>query len=161
WNQALLLALAPPAAAPVLRRGLTAPLLHHDALRLPFPRHAARGWGQPRPPPGGAPPSPRVRLLRPPPARPPPPPRAARRRRPALESVCARLQASLDLGRGPLLRAASFALGGARRHPRAGAAERLLLACHHLAVDGVSWRILLEDLETSRAQVERGEPIRL
>ena len=31
----------------------------------------------------------------------------------------------------------------------------------HLAVDGVSWRILLDDLETAYRQVERGESIRL
>src|SRR5262249_31078634 len=32
---------------------------------------------------------------------------------------------------------------------------------HHLAVDGVSWRILFEDLETACDQLERGEAVRL
>ena len=32
---------------------------------------------------------------------------------------------------------------------------------HHLAVDGVSWRILLEDLETAYGQLARGEAARL
>ncbi|MFG1645624.1 non-ribosomal peptide synthase/polyketide synthase [Amycolatopsis sp. NPDC049252] len=45
------------------------------------------------------------------------------------------LGATIDLERGPLLRAD---LDG----------TTLTLAAHHLVVDGVSWRILLEDLET-------------
>ena len=38
-----------------------------------------------------------------------------------------------------------------------GQAGRLLLAIHHLAVDGVSWRILLEDLLAAYARLGRGE----
>ncbi|GIG87190.1 non-ribosomal peptide synthetase [Plantactinospora endophytica] len=38
---------------------------------------------------------------------------------------------------------------------------RLLLAAHHLVVDGVSWRILLEDLAAAWASVRAGEPILL
>ncbi|WP_432973710.1 amino acid adenylation domain-containing protein [Dactylosporangium sp. CA-233914] len=34
---------------------------------------------------------------------------------------------------------------------------RLLVAAHHLVVDGVSWRILVEDLATAAEQVARGE----
>ena len=45
----------------------------------------------------------------------------------------------------------------------AGAEEaaRLLVIIHHLAVDGVSWRILLEDLQTAMEQVARGEAVKL
>lgn len=50
------------------------------------------------------------------------------------DEAVAALQGSLDLEHGPLLAAALFP-------------DRLLLTVHHLAVDGVSWRILLEDLE--------------
>ncbi|HEU0076802.1 MAG TPA: condensation domain-containing protein, partial [Longimicrobiaceae bacterium] len=59
-----------------------------------------------------------------------------------------------DLAHGPLLRAVSF-------HPGAGQPGRLLLAIHHLMVDGVSWRILLEDLESAYRQLTRGEAVRL
>ncbi|WP_225840613.1 condensation domain-containing protein, partial [Streptomyces sp. NK08204] len=48
-------------------------------------------------------------------------------------------QQSLDLAKGPLLRAALLERGPTR-------GQRLLIVVHHLAVDGVSWRILLEDL---------------
>ncbi|MFJ5847133.1 amino acid adenylation domain-containing protein [Streptomyces sp. NPDC092903] len=38
---------------------------------------------------------------------------------------------------------------------------RLLLVIHHLAVDGVSWRILLPDLEAAWNAVAAGRPVRL
>ncbi|MFE7558217.1 amino acid adenylation domain-containing protein [Kitasatospora sp. NPDC057500] len=38
---------------------------------------------------------------------------------------------------------------------------RLLIVIHHLAVDGVSWRILLPDLEAAWNQVAQGRPVRL
>ena len=38
---------------------------------------------------------------------------------------------------------------------------QLVLIIHHLAVDGVSWRILLEDLNIAWAQHQRGQPIAL
>jgi non-ribosomal peptide synthase protein (TIGR01720 family) len=72
----------------------------------------------------------------------------------AIEAVCAERQASLDLEHGPLLRAVLFETG-------AGEAQLLFLVIHHMAVDGVSWRILLEDLETAIGQAARGEAIAL
>ncbi|BAM88163.1 non-ribosomal peptide synthase [Bradyrhizobium oligotrophicum S58] len=58
----------------------------------------------------------------------------------ALRNEADRVQASLDIDRGPLARATVF-IG----HP--DGQRRLLLAIHHLVVDGVSWRILIEDLD--------------
>lgn len=37
----------------------------------------------------------------------------------------------------------------------------MLITIHHLAVDGVSWRILLSDLETIYQQLTRQRPIQL
>ncbi|WP_404842006.1 condensation domain-containing protein [Burkholderia contaminans] len=63
------------------------------------------------------------------------------------------LQRRLDLGRGPL------ACACAARLP--DGATQLYLAIHHAIVDGVSWRILLDDLDTAyRAACERA-PVRL
>lgn len=45
--------------------------------------------------------------------------------------------------------------------PPAGAQRRLLLAIHHLAVDAVSWPILLSDLATAYAAARMLRPIRL
>ena len=39
--------------------------------------------------------------------------------------------------------------------------EHLLVAIHHLVVDGVSWRILLEDIRTAYEQVLDGKEIEL
>ncbi|MFI5511748.1 amino acid adenylation domain-containing protein, partial [Mycobacterium sp. NPDC051804] len=41
------------------------------------------------------------------------------------------------------------------------ATDQLVLIVHHLAVDGVSWRILLEDLNIAWAQHHSGQPITL
>ncbi|NDB61178.1 non-ribosomal peptide synthetase, partial [bacterium] len=57
-----------------------------------------------------------------------------------IEEECNTLQQSLNIENGPLIKVALFNCG-----PREGA--RLLIVIHHLVVDGVSWRILLEDLE--------------
>jgi amino acid adenylation domain-containing protein/non-ribosomal peptide synthase protein (TIGR01720 family) len=64
------------------------------------------------------------------------------------------IQASLSLENGPLIRMVYFDLGPAYAH-------RLLIVIHHLAVDGVSWRILMEDLQNIYAQVESQIPVRL
>jgi amino acid adenylation domain-containing protein/non-ribosomal peptide synthase protein (TIGR01720 family) len=74
--------------------------------------------------------------------------------RAAMEAECGRLQSSFELGRGPLFAAALFELGGGR-------GQRLLLAAHHLVVDGVSWRVLLDDLERGYLQAEGGEAVEL
>jgi len=66
---------------------------------------------------------------------------------------CNRLQASLNLHRGPLLAVGLFQLSGGRR--------KLLLVLHHLVVDGVSWRILLEDFNAALETVLKGEEVAL
>jgi amino acid adenylation domain-containing protein/non-ribosomal peptide synthase protein (TIGR01720 family) len=65
-----------------------------------------------------------------------------------------RCRAPFDLGAGPLLRAALLPGGAA-------GADRLVLAAHHLAVDAVSWGILLDDLESALRQALDGRPAAL
>jgi len=72
----------------------------------------------------------------------------------AIEATASELQRSLDLSKGPLVRMALFELGPGR-------ANRLLWLIHHLVVDWVSWRILLEDLTTAYGQLSNGEEVRL
>lgn len=64
-----------------------------------------------------------------------------------------RAQRGLSLANGPLLRVVLVNLTGGR--------QRLLLVCHHIAVDGVSWRVLLGDLQRALAQCEAGQPVAL
>ncbi|MGH3994296.1 MAG: condensation domain-containing protein, partial [Pseudonocardiaceae bacterium] len=72
----------------------------------------------------------------------------------AMEQVVGQIHASFDLGRPPLLRAVLFDVGSGQR-------PVLFLAVHHLVVDGVSWRILLEDLDNAYRQAVRGQAVRL
>jgi amino acid adenylation domain-containing protein/non-ribosomal peptide synthase protein (TIGR01720 family) len=62
------------------------------------------------------------------------------------------VQRGFALMSGPLFKAVLY---------RIPTGDRLLLVAHHLVVDGVSWRILLEDLQTALQQHEAGEPIDL
>ena len=70
-----------------------------------------------------------------------------------IEAICDSAQRSLSIGEGPLLRGVLIEV--------ADGSWRVLLAIHHLAVDGVSWRILLEDLRAAYGQLLAGEPVRL
>ncbi len=71
----------------------------------------------------------------------------------ALEAAAGEAQLALNLGDGPLVRVVLFDLGAG--------GQRLLFVVHHLAVDGVSWRILLEDWEHVYAQLKSGERVAL
>ncbi|TFI51868.1 amino acid adenylation domain-containing protein [Mastigocladus laminosus UU774] len=71
-----------------------------------------------------------------------------------LEEIATTQQANLNLSTGPLIRVVLFKLGN--NHD-----NRLLIIIHHLVVDGVSWRILLEDLFTAYQQLEQQETIQL
>ena len=61
--------------------------------------------------------------------------------------LCTKIQASIDLGNGPLLKAALF---------KSSSGNRLFICVHHLIIDVVSWQILLEDLQTLILQFESG-----
>ncbi len=155
YNQSLLLASGESvrgALSPhLLRQAIGHLWAHHGALRLRFLPPAAeqpqsRTWRQVSAPPVGAPPFLHIDLSA--------LPEAARPQ--ALAASADLLQASLDLAQGPILRAAFF--GSDSGDPRQ---DRLLLIVHHLAVDGVSWRILAQDLEEVYRQLERGAAVEL
>ncbi len=144
WNQSLMLRFDAQVDAALVEKALLALIEHHDALRLTFSRLPDGTW-QAR----HAPPPPAAPLLR----------RdistlndSAQRQ--ALQAAAAEVQAGFDLAQGPLLRAGLFWLGRDR-------GARLLIAAHHLAFDGFSWRILLEDLQTAFEQLTRGEAVSL
>jgi amino acid adenylation domain-containing protein/non-ribosomal peptide synthase protein (TIGR01720 family) len=72
----------------------------------------------------------------------------------AVEALADKLQGSLSLSEGPLVRVALFDFGADRPC-------RLLIIIHHLAVDGVSWRILLEDFQNAYQEMKREGGARL
>ncbi|HBN8101841.1 TPA: non-ribosomal peptide synthase/polyketide synthase [Pseudomonas aeruginosa] len=138
WNQSVLLEAREPLDARLLEQALRGVLAHHDALRLSFAREAAGWTARHRGVEEGA-----AALLR-----------VARvADLAALRALADEVQRSLDLADGPLLRAllATFDDGS----------QRLLLVIHHLVVDGVSWRILFEDLQTAYRQLLAGQAVEL
>ncbi|WP_265533556.1 non-ribosomal peptide synthetase [Pseudomonas saponiphila] len=136
WNQALLLEPLGVLDAQLLEQALLAVLEQHDALRLRF--KAVNGqWRAEYLPLSDAPLLWQVRV-----------PSMA-----TCEALFADAQRSLDLEHGPLLRA--VLVDGPQGE------QRLLLAIHHLVVDGVSWRVLLEDLQNAYRQLQAGQSLSL
>ncbi|EMN5130120.1 amino acid adenylation domain-containing protein [Burkholderia contaminans] len=138
WNQSVAFDVRGPFDADAFARAFDALLTHHDAFRERFARGADGTWHAiDAAKPYDALPFVEV---------------SARDEADALARFDA-LQRRLDLGRGPL------ACACAARLP--DGSTQLHLAIHHAIVDGVSWRILLDDLDTAyHAACERA-PVRL
>ncbi|WP_338868507.1 amino acid adenylation domain-containing protein [Myxococcus stipitatus] len=77
----------------------------------------------------------------------------AEAQRAALEAEAQKAQSGFNLTQAPLMAAVLFDMGTR--------GTRLLLAVHHLVVDAVSWRVLLQDLGTAYQQLLSGEPAAL
>lgn len=71
-----------------------------------------------------------------------------------LQERAEQTQQSLDIENGPLFRMVYYHLN--EQHN-----DRLHIVCHHLIIDGVSWRILLEDIYQAYRQAEEEREIRL
>ena len=143
WNQSLLLEVKQKLDINVLREAIAALLAHHDALRLRF-RRTEQGWVQEIAGMSEDIPLEIIDLSDVP----------AGEREQVITREAARIQTGFDLGKGPLLRVAYMALGE-------DSSDRLLVVMHHLAADGVSWRILMEDLQTAAMQLAQGKPVSL
>ncbi len=65
-----------------------------------------------------------------------------------LTASCQALQSGIDLQNGPLMKLGLYHMANG---------SRLLIVIHHLVVDGVSWRILFEDIESLYQQVQAGK----
>ena len=143
WNMPVLLEVAGPMDAGALEAAVAALLAHHDALRMRY-APGIDGWAQESAAPDANVPFVHHDLTGLDDA--------------AQEAALARLggeaQASLSLRDGPVVRVAYFHRGGGR-------GDWLLLTPHHLVADGVSLRVLLEDLGAAYEQARRGEPVRL
>ncbi|WP_328733067.1 non-ribosomal peptide synthase/polyketide synthase [Streptomyces caniferus] len=144
FNQSALLELDGIPDPAALHTALAALLEHHDALRMQFTEDGGR-WRQQNPPPS----EPDGLLVRHDLSGLP-----SDEADTAMEKAADDLHSGFDIGQGPLLRAALFT----------GDPDRpafLLLVAHHLVVDAVSWRILLDDLETAYQQAAAGQTLSL
>ncbi|WP_258191652.1 non-ribosomal peptide synthase/polyketide synthase, partial [Pseudomonas fluorescens] len=137
WNQSVVLRPGERLDGARLHAALAALVTHHDALRLSFTRHSG-GWQA-----HYREVEPQDDLLW----------HSSLDDLAALESLGLQVQRSLDLAEGPLMRAVLVELPDA--------SQRLLWVIHHLVVDGVSWRILLEDLQTAYTQLQSGQVVAL
>jgi amino acid adenylation domain-containing protein/non-ribosomal peptide synthase protein (TIGR01720 family) len=143
WNMSVMLEARERLDAALVEEALRHVIVHHDALRLRFERQAG-GWMQTMAEANGSVSLARVDLSA----------LAEDEQESRIIAAAAQFQSSLDLSRGPLLRVALFDLGASKP-------ERLLIIIHHLAIDGVSWRILLEDLQNAYQQLGRKEAVAL
>ncbi|WP_163996532.1 non-ribosomal peptide synthase/polyketide synthase [Pyxidicoccus caerfyrddinensis] len=138
FNQSLLLAAHQPLQLDVLDKALRTLLAHHDALRLRFRQQDDGSWAQDNAAVDEAP----LRLEHHDLSSLP-----ASEQLSTMEAHATRLQSSFHLSQPPLLCAALFQLDGS---------QRLLICVHHIVVDAVSWRVLLEDLQTTYQQLLKG-----
>ena len=129
WNQSVLLDVREPLDLLRLQTAVQQVLAQHDALRLQFREQAGQWTARYVPLDSSA----ATDLLW----------TAQVHSSEALQALCDEAQRSLSLHDGPLLRAVLI------DHEQG--AQRLLLVIHHLVVDGVSWRVLLEDLQAAYA----------
>jgi amino acid adenylation domain-containing protein/non-ribosomal peptide synthase protein (TIGR01720 family) len=143
WNQAMLLEVRQTLDVSIMEKVVQHLLMHHDVLRARF-RREADGWQQDIARPEASSLCVRVDLS------------ALSEAQQGMEiaETAAQLQASLNLVQGPLVRIALFDCG-----PHKSA--RLLVVIHHLVVDSISWRILLEDLQMAYQQLSAGKMIQL
>jgi len=143
WNQAVLLETRKSLEPALLVQVVQYLIQYHDALRLRFFQKEGT-WQQYNADFDGVVPLTHFDLSGLPEAE----------QRSAIEQAASSLQGSLNISQGPLLRVAQFHLG-------ANQSNRLLIVIHHLAVDGVSWRILLEDFQTLYQQLQNNETLQL
>lgn len=144
FNQSVLLEIRQALDFSLLEQAVSLLLIHHDGLRLRFERGGESDWRQAYGSTDGCAPVTQVTLQS----------RTEEEYRTAIQSADAQLQSTLDLSRGPVVRFTLFRSAQCLT-------DRLHIAIHHLAVDGVSWRILLEDLQLVYQQLARGEAPRL
>ncbi|WP_208491975.1 non-ribosomal peptide synthetase [aff. Roholtiella sp. LEGE 12411] len=143
WNQAILLEMRQNLDTEILQQVMQQLILHHDSLRLRFVKQLSE-WRQFIATPTDIVPVTRCDFST----------WLQQEQELAIASTATKLQASFNLFESPLVQAAIFDRG-------ANQPSYLLLIIHHLAVDGVSWRILLEDFQTVYTQIQAGEAIKL
>ncbi|CAM2069820.1 Non-ribosomal peptide synthase/polyketide synthase [Sulfidibacter corallicola] len=125
--------------AEIAERAIAALVDHHDALRLRFARDEDGRWTARHGEPIADRPAERQRHFR---------VASLSSEGDSDELIRTRAdihQAGLNLSEGPLFKGVLFQNPSGQDH--------LLLVCHHLVIDGVSWRILLEDLESAVASL--------
>ena len=140
WHQAIVLELHAHLSINEIKAALHALMQHHDTLRINYSREAAEMYYNP------AYLEDDTRILEVIDA---PDGDLAD----TLRIYGSRLKQSIHLEQGPLFRALLIRTNKC--------ADRLLLVTHHIIIDGVSWRILLDDLSLALSCLRQEQPIHL
>nr|WP_157385875.1 non-ribosomal peptide synthetase [Methylosarcina fibrata] len=133
WNQSLLLKARRPLDRAALEPALHTLVEHHDSLRLRYVQKQGQ-WQQ-----RYAEIQPAESLLE----------QHLVQDAAHITAIAQQAQRSLNLEHGPLFKAVLIDV--------ADGSQRLLLVAHHLIVDAVSWRLLLEDLHRLYQQIRQGQ----
>lgn len=144
YNQSVLMDLQKTVEVGLLTRALEHLFHHHDTLRLRY-EATEQGWRQWLAEPeaaGGLVQLVDLSNLTP----------SEQQRK--LQAVNMDLQSGLNLQKGPILKLAIFHFGPDQP-------QKLLFVIHHLAIDFVSWQILISDLWTVYNQLENSQPPQL
>ena len=142
YNQSFLLEVPSGLDATALHRALDVVCVRHDALRLRF-RQVDGAWQQHL----GEHATALLETV--------PPPADTAGWRALLEQGAADNQMRLNIEQGPLLRLVLYMA------PAGEPMARLHVVAHHLVIDAVSWRVLLEDLFDAYAQAQASSSIGL
>ncbi|MCO7199861.1 non-ribosomal peptide synthetase [Pseudoalteromonas sp. OANN1] len=131
YNQAVMLRLEQALDWRVLQQVIGRLIQHHDALRLTFSKDSQGYWQQSF---GDYHESMLAQVFT-----------MYQVESEQITALAEEIQASLNIQDGPLMRAAVMTV--------ADGSYRVLLVVHHLVIDGVSWRIVLDDLATGYEQL--------
>ncbi|MCY8185278.1 amino acid adenylation domain-containing protein [Bacillus inaquosorum] len=146
FNQSVMLHRSTSLQEDALRKTLKAITCHHDALRMVFTQNEQGKWSQYNRPLSHSDDALYglhiVDLQNP----------DNRSYEPLIKRHVRDIQQKMDLKNGPLLQAGLF---------RTTDGDFLFLSAHHFVVDGISWRVLLEDLALGYRQAAGGEDIQL
>jgi amino acid adenylation domain-containing protein/non-ribosomal peptide synthase protein (TIGR01720 family) len=144
YNQSLLLEVREGTDAELLERAVRKVIEHHDALRMRFVRGPEGEWRQANAADEMGPIWRKRDLSS----------IAESEQAAAIEAEAQQTQESLDLERGPVAQFVHVNLGAGKR-------GRLLIVAHHLVMDGVSWRVLLEDVVFAYEQLVAAKEVKL
>ncbi len=69
-----------------------------------------------------------------------------------ITAISNQIKRSFNLNEGPLIKVCLF---------KTSACDELLITVHHLVIDGVSWRIIFEDIATLLTRITQNQPLQL
>ncbi|MCY9381592.1 amino acid adenylation domain-containing protein [Bacillus inaquosorum] len=150
FNQSVMLHRSTSVQEDALRKTLKAITCHHDALRMVFTQNEQGKWSQYNRPLSHS--DDALYGLHIVDLQNPDCTDGNRSYEPLIKRHVRDIQQKMDLKNGPLLQAGLF---------RTTDGDFLFLSAHHFVVDGISWRVLLEDLALGYRQAAGGEDIQL